>query len=294
MSIDGFLNLNKPSGITSFGLVAQVKGICGERRVGHAGTLDPIATGVLPICLGLATRLVEYLHDTTKTYMAEVHLGRATDSYDATGQITYIGDYTQVTPGLLEEALASLQGSIDQKPPAYSAIKVNSRPLYRLARAGVQVEPRARKVQVYQLHILGWQPPRLRLEIECGKGTYIRSLAHDLGIRLGCGAYLHSLVRTRYGPFRLAEALTLAQVAEAFHNNREPAILQPLEVALSHWPSVTLNEEQQRLLSHGRPIPLESQPTGALCAARSPQGIFIAVLRLDPATGLWHPRKVFL
>jgi len=294
VSLDGFLNLDKPLGMTSFGLVAQIRGICRERRVGHAGTLDPMATGVLPICLGRATKLVEYLQDAPKTYIAEVQLGQATDSYDATGRITYIGDHTRVTPGLLEEALGALQGSIDQKPPPYSAVKANGKPLYRLARAGAPVEPKVRRVQVYRLRILDWQPPRLRLEIDCGKGTYIRSLAHDLGIRLGCGAYLHSLVRTRYGPFHLAQALTLAQVAEAFQNNRGASILQPPGTALSHWPAVVLNEDQQRLLSQGRPIPLDSQPTGMFCGAYSPQGMFVAVLRLDPATGLWRPRKVFL
>lgn len=293
MTRDGILNLNKPPGITSFAAVAQVKRLCQQKRVGHAGSLDPMATGVLPICLGQATRLVEYLQETPKTYVAEIELGKTTDTYDASGTVTSTGDYSHATLQSLHEALASLQGTIQQTPPPYSAVKLGGKRLYELARSGVDVKPVPREVRVYRISLLDWQPPRLRLEIECGKGTYIRSLAHDLGRLLGCGAYLYSLVRTRYGPFHLAEAVTLEQVEKAFRQGQIECPVHPPELAVAHLPAAAVDGEQEQSLRHGRSIALAGYPPGEHLRACSQSGILLAVLVFDPVTGLWHPHKVF-
>jgi len=188
--VDGILNINKPAGMTSFRVVALVRRLSGERRVGHAGTLDPAATGVLPVCLGRATRVVKFLMDTTKTYRAEIELGIATDTGDASGQIVQKGDPFSISREALESALVSFCGSIRQTPPMYSAVKYQGKPLYRLARAGITVERKSRPARIYNLELVDWQPPVFTIEVACGKGTYIRTLASDLGQVLGCGAYL--------------------------------------------------------------------------------------------------------
>ncbi|MGB2885276.1 MAG: tRNA pseudouridine(55) synthase TruB, partial [Dehalococcoidia bacterium] len=190
MAIDGILNLDKPRGKTSFEVVAVVRRVSGERRVGHGGTLDPEATGVLPIYLGQGTRLVEFLVDARKVYQAEIELGISTDTYDATGRIVGRGDTSALTREDVEAATYSFKGSVEQVPPMYSAVKHQGVPLYRWARAGIELPRKTRKVEFYRIEVLEWRPPLLSLEVECSKGTYIRSLAHDLGAKLGCGAHL--------------------------------------------------------------------------------------------------------
>ncbi len=213
--MDGILNIDKPPGRTSYSVVAMVKRLSGERRVGHAGTLDPAASGVLPVCLGQATRVVEFLMATTKVYRADVELGVATDTYDATGQVTFRADASGIAIARLEDALEPFRGAIRQTPPMFSALKHRGQPLYQLARAGVSVERRSRAVTIHRLELISWQPPVAVLEIECGKGTYIRSLAHDLGQSLGYGAHLKNLVRTRCGIFDIRDAVSLPKLEEA-------------------------------------------------------------------------------
>jgi tRNA pseudouridine55 synthase len=193
--LDGILNIHKPTGKTSYDMVAMVKRLSGERRVGHAGTLDPAASGVLPICLGRGTRVIEFLAEASKTYHARIELGVETDTYDASGRIVQRKDGSAIGLKEIEVALLPFRGLIEQTPPRYSAIKHQGRRLYELARAGIEVEPRSRPAMVYRLEILGWAPPTVTVEVECGKGTYLRSLAHDLGQSLGCGATLQELVR---------------------------------------------------------------------------------------------------
>ncbi|MBI2856891.1 MAG: tRNA pseudouridine(55) synthase TruB, partial [Chloroflexi bacterium] len=214
-SPDGILNINKPRGMTSFDVVARVRRLTGVSRAGHAGTLDPDATGVLLVCLGKATRLAGFLSGETKTYRATVHLGVATDTYDASGRVTASCDASSVSLASVREVLTRFRGRIMQAPPAYSALKVGGRRLYQLARSGVHVTPTPRPVDVFRLELTRWAPPELDLEIDCGKGTYIRSLAHDLGSALGCGAHLCALERTRSGPFSLADSVTLGELEEA-------------------------------------------------------------------------------
>jgi len=293
--MDGILLLSKPRGWTSFRAVAWVRRGTGERRVGHAGTLDPQAEGLLLICLGAATRLVEYIHALSKAYRAEVHLGVTTDTYDAEGHVTATGDPSRVTEEDVRQALAGLTGSIQQRPPAFSALKMGGEPLYRRARAGQPFSPPPRPVFIYRLELLAFQPPLLTLEVECGQGTYVRSLAHDLGQGLGCGAYLEALVRTRIGPFSLEQALTPEEVEGTFRDGSWASLVQPPDVALTHWRAATLGPEEERRVRQGQAIPiaaLQEAEDGEFCRAYSQEGRLIALLGYRSQRGLWQPEKV--
>ena len=295
VSIDGILNLDKPKGKTSFDVVALVRRLSGERRVGHAGTLDPEATGVLPVFLGQGTRLFEYLADEAKVYRAEIELGIATDTYDATGKITWRGDISSLTREQVETTVSSFVGFIDQTPPMYSAVKHKGVPLYRLARAGVEVPRKTRKVEISQLRIVDWQPPLLTLEVECSRGTYIRSLAHDLGQRLGCGAHLKNLVRLKSGPFDIKDAISIPRLEAAFTQGNWTQFLQPIDGAVLHLPAITVSEEDEKAIMNGRPLAsgIEKGTTAKLRRAYSSDGRFIAILSYNDEAGYWKPEKVF-
>lgn len=295
MAIDGILNLDKPRGATSFEVVAAVRRLSGERRVGHGGTLDPEATGVLPICLGQGTRLVEFLAEAGKTYRAEIELGISTDTYDATGKVTGRSDASALTQGEVEAAAASFSGLVEQTPPMYSAVKHRGVPLYRWARAGIELPRTARKVEFSRIQILEWQPPLLTLEVECSKGAYIRSLAHDLGEKLGCGAHLRNLVRLSSGPFSISDAVTISQIEDAFREGWWAKLLYPIDVVVLHLPAVTVGDDDERAIVNGRPLELaqEDRPSEGLCRAYSHDRRFVAILRYDEVRGCWRPRKVF-
>ncbi len=228
--MDGILNIDKPWGKTSFSIVSMVKRLTGERRVGHAGTLDPAATGVLPVCLGQGTRIIQFLLDATKAYRAQIEFGVATDTYDATGSITSKGDPSGVSREQLLSALTSFSGLIQQTPPMYSAVKHGGKPLYELARSGIKVERKSRLTWVYHLELIDWQPPVATIEVECGKGTYIRSLAHDLGQLLGCGANLKSLTRLRCGFFGIEDAVSMPQLEDALRYGYWQHFIYPIEI----------------------------------------------------------------
>src|SRR6202049_2297784 len=199
----GILNINKPTGMTSHDVVAKVRKLLKQRRVGHAGTRDPAASGVLPICVGQATRVAEYLSESGKAYRAEIVFGIVTDTYDSEGSIIRTASTADLTLRRIEGLLVHFGGPQMQLPPRYSAIKIQGQPAYKRVRAGEEIVLEPRPVEITHLAILAWASPRLTLAIECSKGTYIRSLAYDLGIQLGCGAHLGALVRTRSGPFLL-------------------------------------------------------------------------------------------
>jgi tRNA pseudouridine55 synthase len=290
LSIDGILNINKPVGKTSFEVVAFVRKLSGEARVGHGGTLDPEATGVLPIGLGRGTRMAEFLAQERKVYQAQVELGTATDTYDASGKVTYRGDASTVTKEQVEAALASFRGLIQQTPPLYSALKYQGQPLYRLARAGIEVPRSPRKVNVFRLELLDFELPLLTMEVTCSKGTYIRSLAHDLGQALGCGAHLKRLVRLKSGPFHLSEAVSLPQLEDAFRHSYWQQLLYPLDVVLLRLMAIIVAEEKERAIVHGRPLLLRGGNAGELCRAYSRDGRLIALLRFDGR--LWQAEKV--
>jgi tRNA pseudouridine55 synthase len=295
LTINGIINLDKPRGKTSFGMVALIRRLSGERRVGHAGTLDPEATGVLPICLGQATRLIEFLAEATKVYCAEIEFGLATDTYDATGKITWSGDVSSLTREQVEEAVASFSGFIEQTPPKYSAIKYRGIPLYRWARGGFEVPRKSRSVELSRLNIVDWQLPILILEVECSKGTYIRSLAHDLGVKLGCGAHLRNLVRLKSGPFLISDAVGVSKLEEAFRQGSWAALIHPMDVAVLHLPAVTVDADDERAIVNGRPLALklDTETNGELRRAYSPDGSFVSILRYDGQRGHWKPEKVF-
>jgi tRNA pseudouridine55 synthase len=282
--------------MTSFRVVALVRRLSGERRVGHAGTLDPAATGVLPICLGRATRVVEFLMDSTKTYRAEIELGIATDTGDASGQIVQKGDPSGISREALESALASFCGSIHQTPPMYSAVKYQGRPLYQLAHAGITVERKSRPAKIYNLELVDWQPPVVTIEVACGKGTYIRTLAYDLGQVLGCGAYLKSLVRLRYGPFDIKDAVSIPQVEDAFHAGSWMRLLYPMDSVLLHWPAIVVDAAAEQNIRNGRPLTLAQDfggaATGNRCRVYTLDGSFLGVLRFNGGKSEWEPEKV--
>jgi len=298
--VDGILNINKPWGATSFSIVAMVKHLSGERRVGHAGTLDPTATGVLPVCLGRGTRVIEFLLDSTKTYRAEIELGVATDTYDASGNITQKGDPSGISREQLVSALTSFCGLIQQTPPMYSAVKYHGKPLYELARAGINIERKSRLTKIYHLELIDWQPPAVTIEVECGKGTYIRSLAHDLGQTLGCGANLKSLIRLRYGLFDIRDAVSVSQFEDAFRCGYWQHFVYPIDIVLLHWAAMVVNDDTGRVIRNGCPLVLESDASPASpcfenrCRVYTPDGYFLGVLRFNSERGQWQPEKVFL
>lgn len=294
MTLSGFLIINKPDGMTSHDVVNVVKRVARQQsgqkiKVGHAGTLDPMATGVLVVCLGIATRLSEYVMASTKTYQARVLLGVTTNTYDADGEITQQRDASAITRADVEQALGQFQGQIQQIPPMFSAIKQGGKKLYELARSGVTVEREARPVTIHSLKITAWTPPVFDLEIVCSAGTYIRSLAHDLGELLGVGAHLTALSRTRSGAFDLADALSLDQI-------KDEGIVRLISPAdgLRDWYTVTVNPDDITHLKHGRAFAMAdhaAQPE-TLARALNEQGELIAIVRAgDDAQ--WYPYKVF-
>jgi tRNA pseudouridine55 synthase len=298
-SVDGILNINKPWGRTSFSIVSLVKRLGGEKRVGHAGTLDPAATGVLPVCLGQGTRIIQFLLEAPKAYRAEIELGVATDTHDATGTVVSRGDPSGVSREKLLSALDSFRGLIEQTPPMYSAVKHGGKPLYELARSGIKVARKSRKRWVYRLELTSWQPPIATIEVECGKGTYIRSLADDLGQLLGCGANLKSLTRLKCGLFTIEDAITVPQLEEGFRYGYWQQFLYPIDIVLSQWVAVVVDDTAAEDIKNGRPLALEGADNlppsveGNRCRVYTRDGDFLAMLCFDSAKGQWQPEKVF-
>lgn len=224
----GVLNVYKERGYTSHDVVAKLRGITGQRKIGHTGTLDPDAKGVLPVCLGRATKLCGMLTDKDKCYEAVMLLGMETDTQDITGKIVKTGDISKVTKDETEQAVLSFTGDYEQVPPMYSALKIDGKKLYELAREGKTVERKARKVTIYKIEILKTEFPRVYIRVHCSKGTYIRTLCHDIGEKLGCGACMESLVRTRAGVFGIEDSLTLAEIESKVRGGALEEILIPI------------------------------------------------------------------
>jgi tRNA pseudouridine55 synthase len=293
--VDGILNINKPPGITSFKVVSLVRHVTGERRVGHAGTLDPLAGGVLPVFFGRATRLIEYLMDAVKTYKAVIKLGTSTDTYDIDGAVIRLSDASSVTRHDVESALDYYRGAIEQEPPMYSALKHNGQCLYKLARAGITVEREKRQAYIYRLELIDYNTPFVTIEMECSKGTYVRSVANDLGEQLGCGACVSGLERLKYGPFDIKEAVTMSELTESFSSGDWQNFVHPVDFIMKQWESVTVGEEQQKQIRNGVPVMLEEQFVNSddKCCAYDEKGAFLAILNFDAGTGKWKPQKVF-
>jgi tRNA pseudouridine55 synthase len=289
---NGILNVNKPSGLTSHDVVSRLRRITGQRRVGHAGTLDPTATGVLLLCLGQATRVAEYLQARDKVYRARLRLGISTDTYDSEGQIVDQRDTGHITHSAVQRALGEMVGPLDQVPPMYSAIKHQGTPLYRLARRGQTVERKPRRVVIHTLELLEWDPPYLEAKIHCSKGTYIRSLAHDLGQRLGCGAHLAELTRLASGRFQLSDALVLEELEHAAEQGKLERLLLPIDAALQDYPAVTVDDDLAKSILFGQRVRLPDAPQATLLRAYGRDEKLLALLRLRN-DGAWQPHKVF-
>ena len=296
--MDGILNINKPAGSTSFSIVSTVRRLTGERRVGHAGTLDPMANGVLPVCLGRGTKIVKFLLEASKVYRAQIELGVATDTHDAGGDIINRGGYSTIKLKQLEQALDSFRGLIQQTPPMFSALKYKGKRLYHLAREGITIKRESRAATIYRLELIGFNPPLVALEIECSRGTYIRSLAHDLGELLGCGAHLKELVRSSYGPFNIEAAVSPNQLKDAFSNNDWQQLIYPIDTVLYNWPLVVVGDEQEQVIKNGGFVSIDNSQivndNEKRCRAYNKNGCFIAVLYFITKRGKWQPEKVFV
>ena len=292
-TISGILNINKPTDRTSQDIVSFVKRLSKQRRVGHAGTLDPLATGVLPVCLGQATRMSSFFMEYRKTYVAEITLGVSTNTYDREGTVTQEKDYSHVTKEQIDLLLPALTGTIMQKPPAFSALKHQGKRLYELARLGIDVEIEAREISIYRIELMDWNPPLLTIEVECGRGTYIRSIAQDIGEALDCGGHISRLIRTRYGPFDIKDSIGLTQLENSFNNERWRELLYPMDIAIADWPALTVNSEQELAIRNGRDISCLSDNTENRCRAYSNDGRFLAIMQFLPDKAAWHPDKVF-
>jgi tRNA pseudouridine55 synthase len=287
----GFLNIDKPRGITSHDVVAQLrrhaKKTTGTDKVGHAGTLDPLATGVLILCLGHATRLSEYAMQSTKEYRASVHFGLETTTYDAEGEILAQKDIS-LNPLEIEAAFTPYLGAIQQVPPIYSAIKKDGKKLYDIARAGETVGLEPRSVTIHSLKLVDWQAPVATIDVVCSAGTYIRSLAHDLGADLQTGAHLSGLIRTRSGSFSLENAVSLDTLLQDEAWTRH--LIAP-KTALSDWQSIEISSEQAQELKLGRFIPKTDALENPFIMAYLGEQLYAI---LENRSSQWKPHKVFL
>jgi tRNA pseudouridine55 synthase len=287
-SLGGVLCVDKPLGITSHDVVNRIRRLAGIRRVGHAGTLDPLATGVLLLGLGRSTRLIEYLVGADKVYETAVRLGQSTTTYDAEGDIVDERPFAHLTLPQISDALNPFRGTIQQQPPLYSAIKQGGQPLYKLARQGVtDVKRPYRTVTIHELSLLGWEPPFLTLRIACSSGTYIRSLGHDLGESLGCGGHLASLRRLAVGDFSIETAVPLEKLTP---ENIIDYLLPP-DTAVRHLPRLDLPETAAAAILQGKPIPKIAAPQAELARAYGPDDQFLGILIAKGEQ--WRARKMF-
>lgn len=282
----GLLVIDKPAGPSSHDVVGRVRRLAGTRRVGHAGTLDPLASGVLLVCVGRATRLVEYLVGLDKVYETKVRLGRATTTYDAEGQVTAERP-VMVTEADILAALPAFRGPIRQRVPHFSAVKRDGQPLYKSARAGHVVDLPEREVTIHSLELLAYEPPLLELRMAVSSGTYVRSLAHDLGEVLGCGGHVVALRRTAVGRFTLADAAPLDELTM----DGLAARLLPSEAGVAHLPRVEFSAEEARRLGLGQWVAAPPDAATGNTAAFEPGNRFLGIVAAEE--GVWRPRKIF-
>ena len=296
--IDGFLNVDKPADMTSMDVVRRIKRASRQKRVGHGGTLDPMATGVVPISLGRATRMMEFLIDGTKEYRGSVHLGVETDTYDSVGEVVDSSDTSSLGLQDIEQALEAFKGPIDQVPPMYSALKIQGKRLYHLARAGIEVERKPRRVKVSRIELLGWSPPVVSLHVTCGRGFYMRSLAHDLGQELGCGGHLNSLVRLRTGPFEISESLSLPNAERSFEDDGWRHAVYAPDVVVGQMRAAIVDKRVEEMIKRGQRLPegirLPVSTPDERCRVYSADGGFLAVLRFNGPAGRWQPERVLV
>ena len=290
--VSGVLVVDKPIGLTSHDVVQHIRKGTGIRRAGHTGTLDPRASGVLVVLIGPAVRLSEYVSASDKRYQATIKFGSSTDTYDIEGRITNEASIDNLDEEVFHEIINQFVGEIQQTPPPYSAVKVKGRKAYEMARKGEEVDLEPRTIHVYSLDVLEWEPPEAVIDVYCSSGTYVRSLANDLGEALGTGAHLIGLRRTKSGQFTLRDAVPLRRLKEAFDAGNWYEFLIPAAEALSDWPMVELDADQVELVRHGHRVPAEDR-IEHMVRGVSEQGDLVALMELDEETMEWQPRKVF-
>ena len=290
--LPGVLNVDKAAGETSFAVVRALRHLTSAHRVGHAGTLDPLATGVLPILFESATRLAEFALRLEKTYVADIHFGYTTQTDDAEGERVAVGDASGLRADDVERALSAFRGRIVQTPPAFSAVKLDGQRAYAMARRGEDPRPQPREVEVYEARLLEFVPgadPVARVEIRCGSGTYLRAIARDLGASLGVGGYLGRLVRTAYGPLELASAVRVDELGDA---DAVRARLLPSEVILPAMEPVRLSVEQEAMVRQGRAVRVLPEPGPGQVRAHDMEGRLVALGHTDPLRRTFVPTKV--
>ena len=297
--IHGVINIHKEKGYTSHDVVAKLRGIVGQKKIGHTGTLDPDATGVLPVCLGKATKLCDMLTDKNKTYETVMLLGKVTDTQDISGTVLSEGAIDALDDESVKDVILSFVGDYMQVPPMYSALKVNGKKLYELAREGIEVERKARPVTILEIQIKEINLPRVRMEVSCSKGTYIRTLCHDIGEKLGCGACMEELIRTRVSRFKLEDSLTLSQVQELKEAGDLDKILVPIDEMFSDYEAITLKEEYMSFVYNGNTfMPKHVKQyielvDGKLVRVYDDKGNFIAIYKFIKEKYIFKIEKMF-
>lgn len=301
--MDGIINIYKEAGYTSFDVVAKLRGILKQKKIGHTGTLDPDAEGVLPVCLGKATKICAYLTEQDKVYRAVLHLGIVTDTQDISGTVLKEQEVT-VTEEKVREVITGFCGTQKQVPPMYSALKVNGKKLCDLARQGIEVERKAREITVYSIRVEQVSLPFVTMEVHCSKGTYIRTLCQDIGEKLGCGGCMEHLLRTKTAGFTLEDALRLSEVEAVVHGTDEAGrtcrdIILPVDAALGSYPEVSADPAMDALLHNGGKIPLEkvqgslSEEAGQLYRMYDSRHRFVGLFVADYRQQCLKPEKMF-
>ncbi|WP_321002639.1 tRNA pseudouridine(55) synthase TruB [Eisenbergiella porci] len=297
--INGILNVYKEAGFTSHDVVAKLRGICRQKKIGHTGTLDPEAVGVLPVCLGSGTKLCDMLTDKSKEYEAVLLLGQVTDTQDVTGTVLEEHEVTADEEQAVE-AIRSFVGAYEQIPPMYSALKVNGKRLYELARAGKEVERKGRPVEIHSIEILSVSLQEITFRVACSKGTYIRTLCHDIGQKLGCGGTMKSLKRTRVGIFTIDGALKLSQLEELAAQGRLEEKVIPVEAMFTELPALTVKDAFARLIENGNAFyPGQAEenvrtPDGGQVRVYDRKGRFYGIYAFSEEKERYQPVKMFL
>lgn len=300
----GIINVYKEAGYTSHDVVAKLRGICKQKKIGHTGTLDPDAVGVLPVCLGNATKVCDLLTDRKKEYIARFRLGCVTDTQDLSGRILE-ENVVAVTVGEVQEAIASFKGELMQVPPMYSALKINGRKLYELARQGKEVERPARPITIYRLEILEEEHPEYTIKVECSKGTYIRTLCHDIGQKLGCGAVMVSLLRTGAGEFEVKDSYKLSKLQKLADEGRLQEAVCPVDRLFENLDKLIVKEEGFKALVNGNPLKKaviyregteksKAPENGERFRVYNSQQVFFGIYQYESEHNLFFPVKLFL
>lgn len=298
--INGIVNIYKEKGYTSHDVVAVLRKVVGQKKIGHTGTLDPDATGVLPVCLGRATKVCELLTDHDKTYEALLLLGKTTDTQDISGEVLEERDPGDLTEEEVRSCIESFIGEYDQIPPMYSALKVNGKKLYELAREGKTVERKSRRVQIHGIRILEMNLPHVRMEVDCSKGTYIRTLCHDIGEKLQVGGYMEELERTKVGRFLKEDAVTLDEVRQKMEQGEGAELFTPLDQIFAELPAVTVTDAKVWMSYNGNDLPerflleKEAWTDGQEVRVYDSRKNFIGLYQYRAPKKLFHIKKMFL